>query len=90
MAQAPMSAASAASASQVASHAREDECREATKAATSADRPMTNPPQPGTAVKDAERSIVWRMNRRSAIAWAPAAEDKEARRREVRSGNMEG
>src|SRR3989475_3117651 len=58
--QAPIVLATAASISQVTSHAPGVACCEATIAAPSAVIPIAAPPQPGTAVNEAERSIVSR------------------------------
>src|SRR5450432_1562108 len=67
---APRVAASRASINQTFNHLRGDGCREAPYAAISAVAPITTPPQPGTAVKAPERSIVSRMNRRLSRAWS--------------------
>src|SRR5829696_2503863 len=63
-----MPAETAASVIQMANHAPNVFCCEATSAANSAVRPMTTCPQPGTAVKAEARSIVSRMKRRLSIA----------------------
>ncbi len=60
-----MTVARKASASQILSHAEEFGWRAASHAAARAVRPRMTCPQPGTAVKEAERSIVSRMKRRS-------------------------
>jgi len=52
------------------SHARGECCREATHAAPTAVKPIATPPQPGTAVNSAARSIVSRMYRRWSAARA--------------------
>ena len=61
-----MSEARKASVSQIFSHPEEFDCCAARQAAASAVRPRMTCPQPGTAVKEAERSMVSRMKRRSA------------------------
>ena len=61
-----MTAARNASASQTLSHAAEFDWCAASQAAASAVAPRMTCPQPGTAVKEAERSMVSRMKRRSA------------------------
>src|SRR3974390_2061070 len=62
--------ATKAAASQTATHARGVAWRDASSAAASAVRPMVTPPQPGTAVNSAARSLVSRMSRR----WSAARE----------------
>src|SRR2546421_7466036 len=54
---AAMATATKASISQTASQARGVVCREAANAAISAVTPMATPPQPGTAVNSAARSM---------------------------------
>src|SRR5438270_849543 len=61
----PIAAASRPSASQTRSHANGDVWAEAIQAAMRAVRPRRTCPQPDTAVKEAERSMVSRMKRRS-------------------------
>ena len=67
-----MASATTASPSQVASHSSGVAWRAARKAATRAVTPTATCPQPGTAVNEPARSIVWRMKRRlsSARSWS--------------------
>src|SRR4029077_13023965 len=65
-----MATATKTSTSQTVSQARGDPCRDAIQAATMAVSPMATPPQPGTAVNSAARSMVSRMYRRWSAARA--------------------
>src|SRR5439155_27293120 len=64
----PITRATIASPSHVASHSSTLGCRAARNAAASAVAPTATWPQPGTAVNDPARSMVWRMKRRSSTA----------------------
>ncbi len=59
--EAAMATATNASTSQTVSQARGDVWRDAAQAAPMAVNPMATPPQPGTAVNSAARSMVSRM-----------------------------
>ncbi len=67
-----------ASAIQVNSHGRDEAWRDAMAAAPRAVMPMATPPQPGTAVKDAARSMVSRMKRRLSRAWSSMGDRRGA------------
>ena len=75
MAKAPITAASAASASHIWSQAARVGCIAARPAIASAVTPMATPPHPGTAVNDVARSIVSRMKERLSIARSCSAGD---------------
>ena len=69
MLQAPIPAAIAAATIQVKSHASGEAQSLARVAAARPVRPIPTPPHPGTPVNEVARSIVVRMNRRSAAAF---------------------
>src|SRR5215472_3455461 len=86
----PVRRASIPSASQTLSHANEESCLEARNEAATAETPIATCPHPETAVNDADRSIVSRMNRRfsamsGAVSWWDArVEGAERRNRLIR------
>ena len=65
-----MAIESVASTTQMVSQRSGSRARTASAVAISAVTPITTWPQPGKAVREPARSIVWRMKRRFSIAWS--------------------